>query len=1248
MNSAAQAGVVGGKTPLWYSPAMKRSPLFEELTDLLHKRLVILDGGMGTMIQTYKLGEQDFRDGVLAQHPKPLQGNNDLLSITRPDIIKDIHLAYLKAGSDIIETNTFSSTTIAQADYDLESQVKRLNQEGARVARAAVREMAQIDPSRRCFVAGAIGPTNRTASLSPDVNNPAYRAVTFKQLEDSYYDQALTLVEEGVDILLVETIFDTLNAKAALFALERCFDTVGYKLPVMISVTITDQSGRTLSGQTSKAFWYSVQHAQPLSVGINCALGAHAMRPYLQELSSSADCFISCYPNAGLPNPLSDTGYDETPRDTSEALGGLTAEGLLNIVGGCCGTTPQHIQAIAERVHDEKPRNIPPAQTQLALSGLEPLVITKENPFILVGERTNVTGSPKFRKLIEEGKFEDALSVARQQVESGANIVDVNFDEGLLDSEACMTKFLNLIASEPDICRVPIMIDSSKWSVLKAGLQTVQGKCIVNSISLKEGEEAFKEHACTVKRYGAAMVVMAFDENGQAATREDKVRICTRAFKILTEEVGVPAHDIIFDPNVLTVATGIEEHNTYALDFIEAVREIKAKCPGCLTSGGISNVSFSFRGNNIVREAMHTVFLYHAINAGLDMGIVNAGMLGVYEEIEPELLKKVEDVILNRTADATEVLVDFAESLKSKASTKDVVEEAAWRKLPLGERISHSLVKGVIEYIEQDTEEARSTLGTPLKVIEGPLMDGMKVVGDLFGEGKMFLPQVVKSARVMKKAVAYLEPYMEAEKLGNAKAEKQKTFLIATVKGDVHDIGKNIVGVVLACNGYKVIDLGVMVPFQTILEAAKQHNTDLIGFSGLITPSLDEMAYNLKELERLGIKTPVLIGGATTSRPHTAIKLAPHYSGAVVHVADASLAVEVCTNLLSKERTAAYVEKLKADQEEQRRVFEAAKGELTFVSIVEARKNRYQFIDYNTDTPEFSGVKVLNDISLDEVAKYFDWSPFFWTWELKGAYPTILDNPKYGEQAKELFADGQKLLKQIIAEKRFALRAVIGMWPARSDGDDVILYADEQVSTPLATLHFLRQQRDRQGLHNLCLSDFVAPKASARKDHVGGFAVVCDGVDAFAREFEDKGDDFSSIMVKALGDRFAEALAEWVHREVRALWGYGKGEDLPIEKLINEEYRGIRPAPGYPACPDHTEKDTLWSLLQVERSIGLKLTESYAMTPGSSVSGYYFGHPDAKYFNVGKINRDQVEDYAHRKGRTVEEIERWLSPNLGY
>lgn len=1227
---------------------MKTAPIFDELHDLLRRRLLVLDGGMGTMIQSYTLEEADFRIPKLADHSKPLKGNNDLLSLSRPDIIKDIHLAYLKAGSDIIETNTFSSTTIAQADYDLQPLVREINRASVRVAKEAVAEMAKLNPRRRCFIAGAMGPTNRTASLSPDVNNPAFRAVTFKQLEECYYDQASILIEEGADLLLVETIFDTLNAKAALFGIERCFQELGVRLPVMVSVTITDQSGRTLSGQTSKAFWYSIKHANPISVGINCALGANAMRPYLQELSSAADCYISCYPNAGLPNPLSETGYDETPHDTANALGALADEGLLNIVGGCCGTTPEHIKAICERTAQDVPRKVAAPNTQLALSGLEPLLVTKENPFILVGERTNVTGSPKFRKLIEEGKYEEALSVARQQVESGANIIDINFDEGLLDSEACMTKFLNLVASEPDICRVPIMIDSSKWSVLEAGLQTVQGKCIVNSISLKEGEEVFKHHAKTLQQYGAAMVVMAFDEAGQAATKADKVRICKRAFKILTEEVGVSAHDIIFDPNVLTVATGIEEHNSYALDFIEAVREIKSACPGCLTSGGISNVSFSFRGNNVVREAMHTVFLYHAINAGLDMGIVNAGMLGVYEEIEPELLKKVEDVILNRYQNATEILVDFAESLKGKVSTKDTTVELAWRKLPLGERISHSLVKGIVEFIEVDTEEARTQLGTPLKVIEGPLMDGMKVVGDLFGEGKMFLPQVVKSARVMKKAVAYLEPFMDAEKLSSGSTEQQKTFVIATVKGDVHDIGKNIVGVVLACNGYKVIDLGVMVPFKDIHAAAEKHNADLIGLSGLITPSLDEMAYNLKEFERLGVKTPVLIGGATTSRAHTAIKLAPHYSGSVVHVADASLAVEVCTNLLSAERAPQYIERLKLDQAETKKVFEAGKADLAFITIVEARKSRFPFTPHQINNPEFLGTRKYSDVSLADVAEYFDWSPFFWTWELKGSYPTILENSKYGAQAKELLQDGQHLLAQIIKEKRFSLNAVVGIWPAHSDGDDVLVYDENQRDKEKMRLCFLRQQRDRQGLNNLCLADFVAPKSSSVVDHIGAFAVVCNGVEEFAKEFEDSGDDYSSIMVKALGDRFAEALAEYIHKDIRRVWGEGREEKLTIEQIIREEYRGIRPAPGYPACPDHTEKQKIWDMLQVKEQIGLQLTESFAMTPASSVSGFYFAHPEAKYFNVGKIDKDQVEDYAHRKRVPVSEVERWLSPNLGY
>lgn len=1227
---------------------MRASPVLAELKELLRQRHVLLDGGMGTMIQGYALGEDDFRNQALAGHGKLLKGNNDLLSITRPDIIREIHAKYLRAGSDIIETNTFSSTSIAQADYELESLVPELNRAGVRVAKQAIDVVSREAPSRRFFIAGAIGPTNRTASLSPDVNNPAFRAVTYKQLEQSYYEQALVLAEEGADILLVETIFDTLNAKAAVSAVERCFDERGVRLPVMISVTITDQSGRTLSGQTARAFWYSIQHARPLSVGINCALGAHEMRPYLRELAAVADCYISCYPNAGLPNPLSETGYDETPNDTARALGEIADDHLLNIVGGCCGTTPEHIEAIRNRVADVTPHTVVPPSTRLALAGLEPLVLVPDNPFILVGERTNVTGSPKFRTLIEQDKFEEALSVARQQVENGANIIDVNFDEGLLDSEGCMRRFLNLIASEPDIARVPIMIDSSKWSVLEAGLQCVQGKAIVNSISLKEGEAKFKEQAQAIARYGAAMVVMAFDEQGQAATLQDKVRICQRAFKILTEEVGIAPHDIIFDPNVLTVATGIEEHNSYALDFIEAVREIKSSCPGCLTSGGISNVSFSFRGNNRVREAMHAVFLYHAIKAGLDMGIVNAGMLEVYEEIEPELLRRVEDVILCRHSDATEALIQYAEQFKGQSKERENEAVSAWRQLPLAERISHALVKGIVEYIEGDTEEARAALGTPLAVIEGPLMDGMKHVGDLFGAGKMFLPQVVKSARVMKKAVAYLQPFMEAEKASRGSTEQQKTFVIATVKGDVHDIGKNIVGVVLACNGYKVIDLGVMVQCSEILKAAREHGADLIGMSGLITPSLDEMASNLQEFEREGVGTPVLIGGATTSRAHTAIKLAPHYTGPVVHVADASLAVEVCTNLISEERRRDYVSTLKASQEEQRRVFAAGREEQRCVPIEAARANRLPYREGCIERPSTLGVHTYRDIDLSKVFAFFDWSPLFWTWELKGSYPSILTNKSQGEQAQEIFREANVLVEQIIREGRFQLEAVVGFFPARADHDDVVIYDSETCEHERERLCFLRQQRERQGLPSLCLADYVAPKELKVTDYIGAFAVVCHGVEAFAGEFEQRGDDYQSIMVKALGDRFAEALAEYLHREVRALWGYGANEELTIEAIINEEYRGIRPAPGYPACPEHTEKAKIWSLLQVKDAIGLSLTENYAMTPASSVSGYYFAHPDAKYFNVGRIDRDQVMDYAKRKGMSIEEAERWLAPNLGY
>lgn len=1226
---------------------MKKAPSFKDLSELLQSRHLILDGGMGTMIQSYKLEEPDFRNDALKNHSKLLKGNNDLLSITRPDVVREIHAQYLRAGADVIETNTFSSTSIAQADYALESLVGEINRASVVLAKEAVAQVSAELPGRKLYIAGAIGPTNRTASLSPDVNNPAFRAVTFKQLEQSYFEQALALVQGGVDLLLVETIFDTLNAKAALFAVERCFNEVGYQLPVMVSVTITDQSGRTLSGQTAKAFWYSVQHARPFSVGINCALGAHEMRPFLQELASVAPCFMSCYPNAGLPNPLSETGYDETPADTARALGDIADDHLLNIVGGCCGTTPEHISAIRERIIDSAPRRAAPIKGTLSLAGLEPLVATPDNPFILVGERTNVTGSPKFRKLIEEDKFEDALSVARQQVENGANIIDVNFDEGLLDSEACMTRFLNLIASEPDIARVPLMIDSSKWSVLEAGLQCVQGKAIVNSISLKEGEEKFKEQARTIASYGAAMVVMAFDEKGQAATLDDKVRICKRAFKILTEEVGIPAHDIIFDPNVLTVATGIEEHNSYAYDFIEAVREIRSTCPGCLTSGGISNVSFSFRGNNKVREAMHSVFLFHAIKAGLDMGIVNAGMLEVYEEIEPELLEKVEDVILNRHDGATEALIEIAERYKGQSTERDVSAALEWRKLPLAERITHSLVKGVVEYIEADTEEARQSLGKPLAVIEGPLMDGMKHVGDLFGAGKMFLPQVVKSARVMKRAVAYLQPFMEAEKAAMGASQDEKTFVIATVKGDVHDIGKNIVGVVLACNGYRVIDLGVMVSCQEIMKAARENNADLIGMSGLITPSLDEMANNLKEFVHEGIRTPVLIGGATTSRAHTAIKLAPHYEGPVVHVADASLAVEVCTNLLSSERFTQYVEDLKTNQEQVRRAFAAGRGEQSFISLETARQKRFPYREYDAETPSILGTHTFKDIPLADVAAFFDWSPLFWTWGLKGSYPSILENKSYGEQAREIYKEGQALLSRVISERRFRLEAVVGIFPAAADHDDVVIYDTTAAHHELERFCFLRQQREREGLHNLCLADFIAPKQMHRKDYMGLFAVVCHGVDDFAQEFENRGDDYQSIMTKALGDRFAEALAEYMHKQVRDLWGYGKNESLSVEGLIREEYRGIRPAPGYPACPEHTEKQKIWDVLKVQSAIGLSLTESFAMTPASSVSGFYFSHPDAKYFNVGKIDQDQLHDYAKRKGMSLEEAERWLAPNLG-
>ena len=1226
------------------------------LRQLLERRIVFLDGAMGTMIQRYKLEEADFRGDLFKNHPKDLKGNNDLLSLTRPDIIKEIHRQYLDAGADIIETNTFSGTQIGQSDYGLESIVFELNRKSAEIAKEACLEVMKAQPGRVCFVAGAIGPTNRTCSMSPKVNDPGYRATTFDQLVENYLEQIKGLVAGGADILLPETTFDTLNLKAAIFAIEKFHDGHPVRLPVMLSVTITDASGRTLSGQTVEAFWNSVRHARPLSVGINCALGAKEMRPYIAELSAIADCYISCYPNAGLPNPLSDTGYDETPDDTSGLLVEFAQAGFINIVGGCCGTTPAHIAAIAKKLSKVPRRKLPVISPATHLSGLEPLKIKDEagRPFLMVGERTNVTGSPAFKKLIVDGNFEQGLVVARQQVENGANIIDINFDEGLLDSEACMTRFMNLVASEPDICRVPIMIDSSKWSVIEAGLKCAQGKCIVNSISLKEGEAAFLAHAELVKRYGAAAVVMAFDENGQAATQSEKVRICKRAYDLLVNEAHFDPHDIIFDPNILTVATGMDEHNNYAVDFIEAVREIKRVCPGALTSGGVSNISFSFRGNNVVREAMHSAFLYHAIKAGLDMGIVNAGMLAVYEDIDKELLERVEDVLLNRRPDGTERLIEYAEQIKGTGQKKVDKVDDAWRKEPLEARLAHALVKGIVTYIDEDTEEARLKCAAPLDVIEGPLMDGMKVVGELFGAGKMFLPQVVKSARVMKKAVAYLNPFMEAEKARNKNARKHGVFVIATVKGDVHDIGKNIVGVVLACNGYEVIDLGVMVSCEKILEKAKEVNADIIGMSGLITPSLDEMIANAKEMQRLGWKVPLLIGGATTSRIHSAVKIAPHYDQPVVRVGDASLVVGVCNRLLNPNTREAYAKELKLENEVSRqRHQESLSKRAKLVTIAEAREKSFK-TDWKTLEmlkPAALGIQRFEDIPLAEIATYIDWSPFFWTWELKGIYPKILSSEKWGPQATILFNDAQKMLKDIIENKRFRARAVVGMWPANSRGDDVDLFTDESRGSVLQTIHFLRQQKEKikDDFNYYCLSDYVAPKATARPDYMGGFVVTAGyEVEEYSKTFVAANDDYSAIMVKAIGDRLAEASAEWLHKKIREQWGFGLNENLSCEDLIAEKYRGVRPAPGYPACPDHTEKALLWRLLDAEANTGVSLTENFAMNPPSSVSGFYMSHPEAKYFQVGNIGKDQVEDYAVRKNMPLAVVEKWLTPCLDY
>ena len=1217
------------------------------LSDILSARIVILDGAMGTMIQQHKLEESDYRGERFADWESDLKGNNDLLGITQPEIIKSIHRKYFEAGADIIETNTFNSTSIALADYGMESLAYELSLTNAKLAKSAA-EAVMINSDRKCFVAGALGPTNRTASISPDVNNPAFRAVTYDQLVESYYEQAKGLVDGGADVLLVETVFDSLNSRAALFALESLFDSLGKRLPVMPSFTITDQSGRTLSGQTVEGYWNSVSNIELLSVGINCALGPKEMRPYIEELSKIAPINVSSYPNAGLPNPLLPTGFPETPETLAPQLKEWAQNGWLNIVGGCCGTTPDHIRVLAESVKNCAPRELSKPEQWLRLSGMEALTVRPDSNFVNVGERTNVTGSPRFAKLIKNEQFEDALAVARQQVENGAQIIDVNMDEGMLDSEAAMTQFLNLIASEPDISRVPIMIDSSKWSVIEAGLKCIQGKGVVNSISLKEGEKQFLDQARLIRRYGAAVVVMAFDEQGQADNTERRVEICTRSYNLLTKEVGFPPQDIIFDPNILTVATGMDEHNDYAVSFIESTRIIKSTLPFAKVSGGVSNISFSFRGNNAVREAMHSAFLYHSIKAGLDMGIVNAGMLEVYEEIPPDLLQRVEDVLLNRLPNATERLVDFAETVKQQDKAEKVSD--AWRSDSLEKRLSHALVKGIVDYIEEDTEEARKTYGRPISVIEGPLMDGMNIVGDLFGEGKMFLPQVVKSARVMKKAVAYLQPYMEEEKEGKSVSSQGK-ILMATVKGDVHDIGKNIVGVVLGCNNYEIVDLGVMVSCEKILKAAKDENVDIIGLSGLITPSLDEMQHVAKEMQRQGFNLPLLIGGATTSREHTAVKIAPGYEHSIIHVVDASKAVGVASKLLSEENQKSFIQENKKVQEEFREKFLSKRTSKPLLSIADARQ-RDTKIDWRKEdipNPNFTGMRVESDFSLDTLVDYIDWSPFFHAWELRGRYPKIFEDEYVGDKAKELFDDAQDLLSRILREKLFTAKCVYGLFAANRVGDDIEIYSDESRKKCIQKFHFLRQQNNKLKGENHSLADFVAAKGSGLSDHIGAFAVTAGhGVDEFAKSFEEENDDYNSIMAKALGDRLAEAFAEYLHKKVRKEWGFGSKESLSNDDLIREKYRGIRPAAGYPACPDHTEKQRLWDLLEVEKNTGMRLTESCAMWPASSVSGLYFAHPEAKYFAIGKINEDQIVDLANRKNMSKKEVEKWLSPNLNY
>lgn len=1339
--------------------------------EILKERILVLDGAMGTMIQAYKLTEEDYRGERFKNFSHDLKGNNDLLSITQPHIIKEIHRKYLEAGADIIETNTFNSTSISMADYHMEDLVYELNYQSAKIAKEVCEEFNKITPEKPRFVAGSLGPTSKTASLSPDVNNPGYRAITFDELVEAYTEQTRGLVDGGVDILLVETIFDTLNAKAALFAIESFFEKTGKKLPIMVSGTITDASGRTLSGQTAEAFLISVSHLPLLSVGFNCALGADLLRPYSEEIAKKAPFFTSAHPNAGLPNAFGE--YDQSPEEMATIVEGFLKDALVNIIGGCCGTTPAHIKLIAELAKKYKPRPLPPKDTISKYAGLEPLKATKEIRFINVGERTNVTGSRAFARLIKEEKYEEALAVARSQVEGGAQMIDVNMDEGMLDSEKAMVTFLNLIASEPDIAKLPIMIDSSKWSVIEAGLKCVQGKAVVNSISLKEGEEDFIKKAKLIKKYGAAVIVMAFDEQGQADTYERRIQICERAYKILTEKVGFPPEDIIFDPNILTVATGIEEHNNYAVDFVNATRWIKENLPHAKVSGGVSNISFSFRGNDVVREAMHSAFLYRAIQAGMDMGIVNAGQLAIYEEIPKDLLELVEDVLWNRRPDATERLVAFAEQIKDKGGKNQEID-LSWRSEPVEQRLAHALIKGIADYIEIDVEEARQKYKRPLQIIEGPLMDGMNIVGDLFGEGKMFLPQVVKSARVMKKAVAYLLPFMEAEKeakrknlttpktleagLANphlnkvesktnsyeylqeqhetinsklseeTKSEEQTLsppskeeqgasdnlskerqgvvdnayeadsgasgkILLATVKGDVHDIGKNIVGVVLACNGFEIIDLGVMVPTQKILDEARKHQVDIIGLSGLITPSLDEMVNVAKEMERQGFKIPLLIGGATTSKAHTAVKIAEHYSGAVVHVLDASRSVPVASKLLTKEagESQKFIAEIKEEYAKIREEFLNRKSDKNYISLEEARKNKFKIDWENAQIvkPKFLGNRYFINYDLAEIARYIDWTPFFQTWELHGKFPKILDDEIVGTEARKLYADAQAMLARIIADKSLQANAVIGFYPCNTiNDDDILLYDFEEVEVVtrcdkhgehrhrifqpkktkeqeqesnvlveentfeiLEVIHTLRQQNQKaENLPNFALADFIAPQETGKTDYIGFFAVTAGiGIEKLVEQYEKEHDDYNSIMVKALADRLAEAFAELMHERVRKeFWGYSPDENFTNEDLIKEKYVGIRPAPGYPACPDHTEKATIFKILQATEKIGISLTESYAMYPTAAVSGMYFANAESRYFGLGKISKDQVVDYAQRKKMSLEEIERWLSPVLNY